>query len=107
MTTYRKKWPSDWQQHWLYHTVTPLASREPHPLATRELPPLHESYTENLACPEGDEFIMMLRWFGRKYSTHDNVEEYRCIPVCPLLVGGQWLTTPGRPISAASPALIG
>jgi hypothetical protein len=28
---------------------------------------------------------MMLRWFARKYSTHDIVEEYRCIPVCPLL----------------------
>jgi hypothetical protein len=24
VTAYRNKWPSDWQQHWLYHTVTPL-----------------------------------------------------------------------------------
>jgi hypothetical protein len=24
VTVYRNKWPSDWQQHWLYHTVTPL-----------------------------------------------------------------------------------
>jgi hypothetical protein len=30
---------------------------------------------------------MMLRWFARKYSTHDIVEEYLCIPVCPLLDG--------------------
>jgi hypothetical protein len=30
---------------------------------------------------------MMLRWFARKYSTRDIVEEYRSIPVCPL-VGG-------------------
>jgi hypothetical protein len=30
---------------------------------------------------------MMLRWFARKYSTRDIVEEQRCIPVCPLLDG--------------------
>jgi hypothetical protein len=87
MIAYRNKWPSDWQQHCLYHTMTPLASGEPHPLATRELPPLHDSYAKNPACPEGNEFIMMLRWFARKYSTRDIVEEYRCIPVCPLLDG--------------------
>jgi hypothetical protein len=87
MTAYHNKWPSDWQQHWLYHTVTPLASGEPHPLATRELPPLHHSYTKNPACPEGDEFIMMLRRFARKYSTCDIMEEYLYISVCPLLDG--------------------
>jgi hypothetical protein len=38
-------------------------------------------------APEGDEFIMMLRRFARKYSTRDIVEEYRNIPVCPLLDG--------------------
>jgi hypothetical protein len=30
---------------------------------------------------------MMLRWFARKYSTRDIVEEYRSIPVCPLVDG--------------------
>jgi hypothetical protein len=30
---------------------------------------------------------MMLRWFARKYSTHDIVEEYRSILVFPLLDG--------------------
>jgi hypothetical protein len=30
---------------------------------------------------------MMLRWFTRKYSTRDIVEEYRSIPVCPLVDG--------------------
>jgi hypothetical protein len=30
---------------------------------------------------------MMLRRFTRKYSTRDIVEEYRSIPVCPLLHG--------------------
>jgi hypothetical protein len=39
ITAYRNKWPSDWQQQWLYHTVTPPALRESHPLATEELPP--------------------------------------------------------------------
>jgi hypothetical protein len=53
----------------------------------KELPPLHDSYTKNLSCPEGDEFIMMLRWFPRKYNTRDIVEEYYNIPVCPLLDG--------------------
>jgi hypothetical protein len=38
-------------------------------------------------CPEGDEFIMMLHRFARKYSTCDIVEEYRSIPVCPLFDG--------------------
>jgi hypothetical protein len=42
VTAYRNKWPSDWQQHWLYHTVTPPTPGESHPLATKELPPLHE-----------------------------------------------------------------
>jgi glutaredoxin-related protein len=87
MTAYRNKWPSDWQQHWLYHTVTPPATGESHPLATKELPPLHESYAKNPSCPEGDEFVMMLRRFARKYSTRDIMEEYRNIPVC-LLVDG-------------------
>jgi hypothetical protein len=81
VTAYRNKWPSDWQQHWLYHTMTPLVSGEPHPLAMRVLPPLHDSYTKNPACPEGDEFIMMLRRFARKYSIRDIVEEYPCVPV--------------------------
>jgi hypothetical protein len=61
VTAYRNKWPSDWQQHWLYHTVTPPAPEECHPQATKELPPLHESYAKNPSCPEGDEFVMMLR----------------------------------------------
>jgi hypothetical protein len=39
MTAYRNKWPSDRQQQWLYHTVTPPAPGESHPLATKELPP--------------------------------------------------------------------
>jgi hypothetical protein len=37
-TTYRNKWPLDWQQHWMYHDVTPLVEGEPHPLATKMLP---------------------------------------------------------------------
>jgi hypothetical protein len=85
VTAYRNKWPSDWQQHWLYHDVTPLVTGEPHPLATKVLPPLHDSYTKNPACLKGDEFVMMLRRFARKYNTCDIVEEYRAIPVCPLL----------------------
>jgi hypothetical protein len=87
VTAYRNKWPSDWQQHWLYHTVTPPAPGESRPLATKELPPLHESYAKNPSCHEGDEFVMMLRRFARKYSTRDIVEEYRSIPVCPLVDG--------------------
>jgi hypothetical protein len=87
VTAYHNKWPSNWQQHWLYHTVTSLVLGEPHPLAMRELPPLHVSYTKNPACPKGDKFIMMLRQFARKYSTRDIVEEYRCIQVCLLLDG--------------------
>jgi hypothetical protein len=51
-----------------------------HPLATKELPPLHESYAKNPSCPEGDEFVMMLRRFARKYSTRDIVEEYPGVP---------------------------
>jgi hypothetical protein len=39
VTAYRNKWPSDWQQQWLYHTVTPPVPGESHPLATKELPP--------------------------------------------------------------------
>jgi hypothetical protein len=58
-----------------------------HPRATKELPPLHDSYAKNPSCPEGDEFVMMLRRFARKYSTRDIVEEYRSIPVCPLVDG--------------------
>jgi hypothetical protein len=46
-----------------------------HPLATKELPPLHESYTKNPSCPEGDEFVMMLRRFAHKYNTREIVEE--------------------------------
>jgi hypothetical protein len=30
---------------------------------------------------------MMLRRFTRKYNTRDIVEEYRSIPVCPLVDG--------------------
>jgi hypothetical protein len=51
------------------------------------LPPLQESCTKNPACPEGDEFVMMLRHFTRKYITRDIMEEYRTIPMCPLLDG--------------------
>jgi hypothetical protein len=87
VTAYRNKWPSDWQQHWLYHIVTPPSPGESHPLATKELPSLHELYTKNPSCSEGDEFIMMLRRFTRKYNTCDIVEEYRSIPVCPLVDG--------------------
>jgi hypothetical protein len=39
VTAYRNKWPSNWQQQWLYHTVTPPAPEESYPLATKELPP--------------------------------------------------------------------
>jgi hypothetical protein len=39
VTAYCNKWPSDWQQQWLYHTVTPPVPGESHPLATKELPP--------------------------------------------------------------------
>jgi hypothetical protein len=56
-------------------------------MAAKELPPLHESYTKNLSCPEGDEFVMMLCRFAPKYSTRDIVEEYRSILVCPLVDG--------------------
>jgi hypothetical protein len=52
VTAYRNKWPSDWQQHWLYHDVTPLVEGESHPLAMKVLPPFHESYTKNLVCPK-------------------------------------------------------
>jgi hypothetical protein len=67
--------------------VTPLAPGEPNPLATKELPPLHESYAKNPSFPEGDKFVMMLRRFARKYSTRNIVEEYRSISVCPLVDG--------------------
>jgi hypothetical protein len=70
----------------LPHSDSP-SPRESHPLATKELPPLHESYAKNPSCPEGDEFVMMLRRFARKYITRDIVEEYRSIPVCPLVDG--------------------
>jgi hypothetical protein len=53
--------------------------------------PLHESYAKSPSCPEGDEFVMMLRRFTRKYSTRDIVEEYRSIPVCPLV--DRWVVT--------------
>jgi hypothetical protein len=49
--------------------------------------PLHESYAKNPSCPKGDEFVMMLCRFARKYSMRDIVEEYHSIPVCPLLDG--------------------
>jgi hypothetical protein len=52
MTAYCNKWSLDWQQHWLYHTVTPPAPGESHPLATKELPPLHESYAKNPPAPK-------------------------------------------------------
>jgi hypothetical protein len=26
VTAYHNKWPSDWQQHWLYHDVTTLVA---------------------------------------------------------------------------------
>jgi hypothetical protein len=42
---------------------------------------------KNTSCPKGDEFVMMLRRFARKNSTRDIVEEYRSIPVCPLVDG--------------------
>jgi hypothetical protein len=52
VTAYRNKWPSDWQQHWFYHTVTPLSPGESHPLATKELPPHHESYLRTPHAPK-------------------------------------------------------
>jgi hypothetical protein len=67
--------------------VNPSSSGGAHPLATKELPPLHESYAKNPSCPEGDEFVIMLRRFPRKYGTRDIVEEYHSIPVCPLVDG--------------------
>jgi hypothetical protein len=67
--------------------VKPLVEGEPHPLATRVLHPLHESYTKNPTCPEGDEFVSMLRRFAHKYNTHDIMEEYHTILVYPLLNG--------------------
>jgi hypothetical protein len=70
----------------LLHCEPPY-SRWVSPLATKELPPLHESYAKNPSCPEGDEFVMMLRRFARKYSTRDIVEEYRSIPVFPRVDG--------------------
>jgi hypothetical protein len=48
VTAYRNKWPSDWQQHWLYHTVTPPALEESHPLATKELPPPFTTHTRRI-----------------------------------------------------------
>jgi hypothetical protein len=87
MTAYRNKWPSDRQQHWFYHTVNPFSPGQSDPLATKELPPLHESYAKNPSSPEGDEFVMMLRRFARKYSIRDIVEECRSIPMCPLVDG--------------------
>lgn len=56
-------------------------------MVTRVLPPLHDSYTKNPACPEGDEFVMILHRFARKYGTRDIMEEYHCVSVCPLLDG--------------------
>jgi hypothetical protein len=67
--------------------VTPNTPGESHPLATKELHPLHESYAKNPSCPKGDEFVMMLLRFERKYSMRDIVEEYRSIPMCPLVDG--------------------
>jgi hypothetical protein len=87
VTAYQNKWPSDWQQHWFYYMVNPPSPGGSHPLTIKELPPLHESYAKNPSCPEGDEFVMMLRRFTRKYSTRDIVEEYRNILVCPLVDG--------------------
>jgi hypothetical protein len=51
VNAYRNKWPSVWQLHWFYHTVTPFSPGEYHPLATEELPPLHDSYTKNPFVP--------------------------------------------------------
>jgi hypothetical protein len=67
--------------------VNPPSSGGTHPLATKELPPLHKSYAKNPSCPEGDEFVIMLRRFALKYGTRDIVEEYRSILVCPLVDG--------------------
>jgi hypothetical protein len=63
----------------------PPSSGGSHPLATKELPALHESYAKNPSCPEGDEFVMMLRRFARKYITRDIVVEYLSILMCPLV----------------------
>jgi hypothetical protein len=50
---------------------------------------------------------MMLRRFARKYSTRDIVEEYRSIPMCPLVDAWLWPMTLGRTISEVFPAPIG
>jgi hypothetical protein len=49
VTAYRNKWPSDWQQHWFYHTVTPSPPEDltlwlrrsclPFTSPTRRIPP--------------------------------------------------------------------
>jgi hypothetical protein len=44
-------------------------------------------YAKSPSYPECDEFVMMLRRFAHKYNTRDIVEEYRSIPVCPLVDG--------------------
>jgi hypothetical protein len=67
--------------------VKPLVEGELHPLPTKVLRPLHNSYTKNPACPEGDEFVSMLHRFAIKYITRDFVEEYRTILVYLLLDG--------------------
>jgi hypothetical protein len=52
MTAYRNKWPLDWQQQWLYHTVTPLAPGESRPLATKEPPPFTSRIRKNRCAPK-------------------------------------------------------
>jgi hypothetical protein len=51
VTAYQNKWPSDWQQHWFYHTVTPLTPGESQPLATKELPPVSRVLHEEPLLP--------------------------------------------------------
>jgi hypothetical protein len=87
VTAYRNKWPSDWQQHWFYYTVSPLLPKGLTPWLRRSCHPFMNFTRRTPRAPEGDEFVMMLRWFVRKYSTRDIVEEYRSIPVCPLVDG--------------------
>jgi hypothetical protein len=107
VTAYHNKWPSDWQQHRLYHTVTPLVLGELHPLAMRDLPPLHDSYTKNPACPEGDDFIMMLAGSLVSIAPVTSWRSTVAFQYARCWMGGQWLTTPGQLRLAASLSLIG
>lgn len=72
----------------MYHEVEAQGNGEPHHLVTKTVSSLHEDYKVDLPlCSEGDEFILMLCLFARKYSTHDIVKEYRMVGVWPVRGG--------------------